>query len=102
MIDFGKIPLMPGAIPEGLIDKTYSFMIKVKPYEVKDYYETELIKKRWVIARLQQSKTPIITPESRYSFQFTGWDHQLLTFNIHYLSEISYVAIVFGTFGSYY
>jgi len=46
MIDFGKIPLMPGAIPEGLIDKTYSFMIKVKPYEVKDYYETELIKKK--------------------------------------------------------
>ena len=108
IIDWGNIPLMPGAIPGELRDRTYSFKIKVKPDEVKNYYETELIEEGWNIVKFQQDPTLTITPESmimiqaRYLFQFTGWDHQLLTFNIDYQNEISYVEIVFGTYGSYY
>ena len=102
IIDWGNIPLMPGAIPGELRDKTYSFKIKVRTDEVKTYYETELIMEGWIIVKFQQDPTRTITPEGRYVFQFTGWNHQLLTFTIDYQNEISYVEIVFGTYGSYY
>ena len=93
---------MPGAIPGELRDKTYSFKIKVRTDEVKTYYETELIKKGWAVVKFQEDSTPTIPPVDKYLFQFTGWDHQLLTFNIDYQNEISYVEVVFGTYGSYY
>ena len=102
IIDWGNIPLMPGAIPGELRDKTYSFKIKGKPDDVKNYYETELVNEGWNIVKFQQDPTRTIILEGRYLFQFTGWDHQLLTFNIDYQNEISYVEIVFGTYGSYY
>jgi len=102
IIDWGNIPLMPGAIPGGLSDTTYSFKIKAKPGEVKSYYERELVKAGWGILRFQQDPTLTYIRESRHLFQFAGWDHQLLTFSIDYQNEISHVEIVFGTYGSYY
>ena len=41
---------MQGAFPGELRDTTYSFKIKVKPDQVKNYYETELIKKDGILS----------------------------------------------------
>ena len=110
VIDWGNIPLMPGATLGELKDKTYSFKIKVKPDEVKNYYELKLTMVGWKIVKFQLDPTlPLtLTPQSmillqgKHLFQFIGWDHQLLTFKIDYQNEMSDVEIVFGTYGSYY
>jgi hypothetical protein len=101
-IDWGDIPIMPGANSGDLEGRKYIFDIKSKPEEVKAYYEKVLKNHNWTLARFDPNPNATSDPANPFVFQFIGWDHQLLIFSIKYINEISYTEINFGTYGSYY
>ena len=101
-ISWGEIPSMPGTISGYLQERKYYFQIRVKPTEVKSFYENELIKHGWKTSQYTPEPNASSGPENQLVFMLIGWDHQLLYFTIKYIDEISYAEIDFNTYGSYY
>ena len=101
-IDWGDIPIMPGANSGDLEGRKYTFDIKSEPEEVKAYYEKTLKNHNWKFVRLDPKPNATIDPNNPFVFQFIGWDHQLLSFSIIYKNESSHIEIDFETYGSYY
>ena len=99
---WGEIPTMPGTISGYLQERKYYFQIRVKPIEVKLFYENELIKRGWEPSQYTPEPTPLSDPENQLVFMFIGWNHQLLYFTIKNIDGFSYVEIDFNNYGSYY